>query len=89
VRTLLLGVALMLLGIPGLLIANAHRPEFNCGASVTACEQGQALTAIPGRFSESTYDLVQALAYGVIALGVLLMLVGVILLVTNAQSSES
>jgi hypothetical protein len=53
VRILLSGAVLTFFGIPGLLIANAHRPEYNCGASVTACEHGQTLTAIPGRFSEA------------------------------------
>ena len=80
VRTLLLGMALLLAGIPALLVANAHQPEYNCGASVTACEHGDALTPIPGRFSESTYDVVHALGYGLIALGFGLMLAGGLLL---------
>jgi hypothetical protein len=88
-RTLLLGMALTPLGVLGLLLANAHQPEYNCGASAAACEHGQALTPTPGRFSESTYELVHALAYGGIALGVGLMLVGVILLVSDARSSAA
>ncbi len=87
VRTLFLGMTLLLLGIPALLVANAHRPEYNCGASTAACEHGEALTPVPGRFSESTYQLVHALGYGLLALGVGLMLVGGLLLRGTADGT--
>lgn len=45
----------------------------------TACEQRGALATVPRRFSESTYEAVHALGFGLIALGAGLLLVGAIM----------
>jgi hypothetical protein len=84
-RTLFAGIVFLLAGIPMLLVANAHQPEYECHASLHACERGQALTPIAGRFSESTYNAVQASSYASIALGAGLLIVGAIMLRPSAR----
>jgi hypothetical protein len=79
-RALVGGIVLLVAGIPMLLVANAHQPEYECHASLRACEHGQALTSVAGRFSESTYNAVQAASYASIALGAGLLIVGAIML---------
>ena len=87
-RTLLAGIVLLLAGIAVLLVANAHQPEYECHASLSACEHGQSLTAIAGRFSESTYNAVQAPSYGAIALGAGMLIVGAIMLGSSARAGR-
>jgi hypothetical protein len=43
---------------------------------------------MPGRFSEGTYELVHAIAFGLIGLGVALMFVGIVMLVSAGRSAS-
>jgi hypothetical protein len=89
VRTLLGGTLLVVIGVPTLLVANAHQPEYECNGSISACEHGRAaLTPIPGRFSEGADELAHAIAFGLIGLGVALMLVGIVMLVRGARGAS-
>ena len=76
---LLTGAALVAAGIIALIEDHRYRPEYGCTAhTLRACERGEGLYPLPGRLTETPYNVFGGIGWVLAVSGVALVVVTVV-----------
>ncbi len=60
---LFVGAGLVAAGSVALIEDHLRRPEYDCIRAVGACERGEGLHALPGRLTETSYNVLGAVGW--------------------------